>query len=592
LFALVFALALLPAPSGAVEPSTDHDVVIVGAGASGLYAAYTLDNLGYSVLVLEATDRHGGRVHSGMLGDVGIEHGAEELYGTVNNFVFNDIKSEYGNGAQIRIFQESPTQDTLIVMDEDGMGGGSTCWSETGNCDADADIVDYWDFYGDIGNHSNDPTDGLVSEYLDNVWKVPSTSRGYHLYDAGIPGGEYGTTVERLGLRSLSREWNIFSLSGALYGLAPTGYLDALNTLYFDQVTPYVTYNSPVTVVDTSGIKPVAIDDNGVYHYADAIIVTVSLGVLKAEIIDFIPDLPASKLDAISTIGMGNGMKISLRFSSQIWESKMMNILADGPAGNCWTPNQYQPNATDHVLTCFMMGKNAEVMEALPDDTARINQALTDLDAALSGAASTGFIEGHVHDWTAEPYVLGSYSFPAPGTRPLAGSTKREVLAQPVGAALYFAGEATHNTAPSTVPGALQSGERAGGEVDTSLGGPPAPGTPTTDFSASVTLGDAPLEVSFTDLSSQLPTGWSWDFGDSGTSGDQHPTHQYTMGGDYTVSLTATNPNGSHTRVLPNLISVPEPTGIVMLGSGVVGLVILHARRRCTGIESGRQSHE
>ena len=475
---LLLALVTLPTSSGAVEPSTDHDVVIVGAGAAGLYAAYTLNNLGYSVLILEATDRHGGRVYSDMLGNVGIEHGAEELYGATNNFVFNDVKAEYGARAQTKIFLENPQQDTLMVMDADGMGGGNTCWVATGNCDADADIVDYWDFYGDIGNHSNDPTDGLVSDYLATTWGVPSTSRGYHLYEEGIPGGEYGTTVERPGLRSLSREWNIWSLSGDLYGLGPTGYLDALNTLYFDQVTPYVAYNSPVTVVDTNGIKPVAIDANGVYHYADAIIVTVSVGVLKAEIIDFIPDLPANKLEAISTIGMGNGMKISLRFTSQIWESKMMNVLVDGVAGHCWTPNQYQPGATDHVLTCFTMGRNSEVMEALPDDTARINQALAELDVAFGGAASTGFIEGVVQNGTAEPYVLGSYSFPAPGTRPVAGLTKREVLAQPVGTTLYFAGEATHNTAASTVPGALQSGERAGGGSRHPARGPTRPGYP------------------------------------------------------------------------------------------------------------------
>jgi NADPH-dependent 2,4-dienoyl-CoA reductase/sulfur reductase-like enzyme len=95
--ALLLTLASFSAPAGAVEPTTDHDVVIVGAGAAGLYAAYTLDNLGYSVLILEATDRHGGRVYSDTLGDVGIEHGAEELYGTTNNFVFDDIKAEYGN---------------------------------------------------------------------------------------------------------------------------------------------------------------------------------------------------------------------------------------------------------------------------------------------------------------------------------------------------------------------------------------------------------------------------------------------------------------------------------------------------------------
>ena len=581
---LLLALALLSTPSAAVEPSTDHDVVIVGAGASGLYAGFTLHNLGYDILILEATNRHGGRVYSDVLGDVGIEHGAEELYGASNNFVFNDVKAAFGNGAQTKIFTESSSQDQLIVMDADGMGTGKVCWSQTGNCDSDGDIVDYWDFYYDTGNHDNDPTDELLSDYLDTTWGVPSTSRSYHLYEAGSPAGEYGTAVERLGLRSLSREWNTFSLSGALYGLGPTGYLDALNTLYFDQVTAFVTYNSPVTVVDTSGIKPVAIDDNGVYHYADAIIVTVSLGVLKAGIIDFVPDLPASKLDAINTIGMGNGMKISMRFSSQIWDSKMMNVLTDGPAGNCWTPNQYQPSATDHVLTCFTMGRNAEVMEALADNTARINRALIDLDAAFGGSASGAFVEGVVQNWTAEPYVLGSYSFPAPGTRPPTGSTKREVLAQPVGTALYFAGEATHNTAASTVPGALQSGERAGGEVDTNLGGAPAPGTPETDFSVSMALGAPPLDVSFTDLSSQIPTGWSWSFGDGGTSGNQHPSHQYTTPGEYTVSLTTTNPIGSHTRVLPKLISVPEPSFVALLGSGVFGLVLLNVRRKQLGM--------
>jgi monoamine oxidase len=579
-FGWALAVVLVATSSAAVEPSTDHDVVIVGAGASGLYAAYTLDNLGYDVLILEATDRHGGRVYSDTLGDVDIEHGAEELYSASNNFVFNDIKAVYGASAQTKIFEENPQQDTLIVMDADGMGGGSTCWSETGNCDADDDIVDYWDFYYEIGNFDNHPTDEPLSDYLDTTWGVPSTSRGYHLYEDGSPAGEYGTTVERLGIRSLSREWNSFSLSGTVYGLEPVGYLDALNTLYFDQVTSKVSYNSPVTVVDTSGIKPVAIDSNGVYHYGDTIIVTVSLGVLKAGIIDFIPDLPANKLNAISTIGMGNGLKISLRFSSQIWETKLMSVLTDGAAGNCWPPKQYQPNATDHVLTCFMMGKNAEVMEALPDDTARINQALADLDEAFAGAATTAFVEAVVQNWTAEPYVLGSYSYPAPNTRPISGLTERQVLAQPVGTTLYFAGEATHNTAASTVPGALQSGERAGNEVDTELGGPPAASTPIADFSASVELGPAPLTVSFTDLSSQIPTGWSWNFGDAGTSSAMDPSHEYTAEGTYTVSLTASNVSGSHTRVYPKLIHVPEPSGFLMLGAGVFGLRFLQVRRQ------------
>jgi PKD repeat protein len=167
----------------------------------------------------------------------------------------------------------------------------------------------------------------------------------------------------------------------------------------------------------------------------------------------------------------------------------------------------------------------------------------------------------------------------------------RQVLAEPVGTTVYFAGEATHNTAASTVPGALQSGERAGGEVDANLDGPPLAGTPTAEFSASIVSGDPPLDVSFTDLSTELPTGWSWDFGDTGTSSDQNPNHQYTTAGTYTVSLTATNPNGSHTRVLPKLIFVPEPSGIAMFGGSVITLALLHVRRRRTRIQPGRPLH-
>jgi PKD repeat protein len=218
-------------------------------------------------------------------------------------------------------------------------------------------------------------------------------------------------------------------------------------------------------------------------------------------------------------------------------------------------------------------------MTALPNDTARINQALSDLDEMFGNAATPAYLSAVVQDWTSEPYVLGSYSYPTVGSYP-GGLSMRQVLAQPVGASLYFAGEATHNNASATVPGALRSGERAAGEHDTAAGGPPAAGTPTTDFSASVPFGVPPLDVSFTDLSNQIPTGWSWDFGDGGTSVEKHPSHQYTTTGEYTVSLTASNPNGTHTRVMPKMIFVPEPSFITLMGSGVFGLVLMNARRR------------
>jgi PKD repeat protein len=116
--------------------------------------------------------------------------------------------------------------------------------------------------------------------------------------------------------------------------------------------------------------------------------------------------------------------------------------------------------------------------------------------------------------------------------------------------------------------------------MDTDAAGPPAPGTPTAAFSASIESGTVPLDVDFMDLSSQLPTGWSWDFGDTGSSGSQHPSHQYSVAGTYTVSLSASNANGSHTRVLPNLIMVPEPGATLQLVCGIAGLAALHNARR------------
>ncbi len=78
---------------------------------------------------------------------------------------------------------------------------------------------------------------------------------------------------------------------------------------------------------------------------------------------------------------------------------------------------------------------------------------------------------------------------------------------------------------------------------------------PTADFVGSPTSGMAPLTVNFTDQSTGA-TSWSWDFGDTGTSTQQNPSHTYTSPGTYTVSLTATNAYGSDTETKTNYITV------------------------------------
>ncbi|WP_301664451.1 PKD domain-containing protein [Methanoculleus frigidifontis] len=81
---------------------------------------------------------------------------------------------------------------------------------------------------------------------------------------------------------------------------------------------------------------------------------------------------------------------------------------------------------------------------------------------------------------------------------------------------------------------------------------------PVAAFSATPLSGDAELTVQFTDESTGDPTSWTWDFGDGGTSTDQNPSHTYSAPGTYTVSLTATNADGSDTETKTDYITVNE----------------------------------
>jgi PKD repeat protein len=84
---------------------------------------------------------------------------------------------------------------------------------------------------------------------------------------------------------------------------------------------------------------------------------------------------------------------------------------------------------------------------------------------------------------------------------------------------------------------------------------------PVADFTATPRTGTAPLQVEFTDTSANIPISWSWDFGDGHTSTLQNPIHTYSAEGTYTVSLTATNGNGSDAEVKTSYISV-QATGL------------------------------
>ncbi|MHA6281091.1 S8 family serine peptidase [Salinimicrobium sp. CAU 1759] len=93
---------------------------------------------------------------------------------------------------------------------------------------------------------------------------------------------------------------------------------------------------------------------------------------------------------------------------------------------------------------------------------------------------------------------------------------------------------------------------------------------PAADFTYTTNL----LSLQFTDTSTDSDgsvTAWSWDFGDGQSSSTQHPSHNYTVAGTYTVSLMVTDDAGDTGSTSKNITvsaEEPAPGDISLTGSG------------------------
>jgi PKD repeat protein len=83
---------------------------------------------------------------------------------------------------------------------------------------------------------------------------------------------------------------------------------------------------------------------------------------------------------------------------------------------------------------------------------------------------------------------------------------------------------------------------------------------PTADFSGAPVQGYAPLEVTFTDRSTNVPLYWSWSFGDGQSSSVKNPVHIYQSPGIYTVSLVAGNRFGGNSVTKSSYVVVNPPS--------------------------------
>jgi monoamine oxidase len=179
----------------------------------------------------------------------------------------------------------------------------------------------------------------------------------------------------------------------------------------------------------------------------------------------FVPALE-EKQAALAGLASGPVIKIMLQFREAFWEE-----LGDGRFRDAaffhvqgatfptfWTPLPLRAP----VLAAWCAGPNAARLTG-HDESQVLTEALDSLSELFGkrSRATEQLRAAHIHDWQADPFACGAYSFVAVG-----GYGARRVLARPLQRTLYFAGEATDTDGEAaTVAGALQSGERAGQRV-------------------------------------------------------------------------------------------------------------------------------
>ncbi|XP_061349957.1 lysine-specific histone demethylase 1 homolog 3-like [Gastrolobium bilobum] len=198
---------------------------------------------------------------------------------------------------------------------------------------------------------------------------------------------------------------------------------------------------------------------NGKEFSGDAVLVTVPLGCLKAETIQFSPPLPQWKYSSVQRLGFGVLNKVILEFPSVFWDEAVDYFGATAEErsrrGQCFMFWNIKKTVGAPVLIALVVGKAAIDGQSL-NSSDHVNHALKVLRKLFGDSSVPDPVAYVVTDWGRDPFSYGAYSYVAVG----ASGEDYDILGRPVDNCLFFAGEATCKEHPDTVGGAMMSGLR------------------------------------------------------------------------------------------------------------------------------------
>lgn len=415
--------------------SDGNITLVVGAGAAGLSTAYHLLKAGCKVIVLEANDYIGGRIknleddspYPIELGASLIHDKTQELYTIANRqgmLITKHAKARFiVNGRLIGVIK------LLFGLKLSDLFKIRKIFNS---------------FYSYVGKD-------MPLSYLLTLVGAGGIFRKVF---SGVYSSSLGTSIENVGVRSLR-----YSLVGAglraekdIVSIQVKGAFIQLLSEYVEAVSPWVRLGTVVDSIDYQNDLVSVTTKSGEVVVVNEVVVTVPLSILKSESIKFSPPLPENKQEAIRKLGMGQGVKIALKFKHRVWQ-KDCSYIIDCDKNITYFIQNHQNGRC--ALVAFIIEA-----ESCSSNENMVDSILRDLDTHFHGMASLAFESAHVQNWSQEKYIAGIYSYDA-----VYSEGCRETLAESVGDKLYFAGEATVNGHAATVDGALISGKRAAIEI-------------------------------------------------------------------------------------------------------------------------------